>query len=519
MHASLRLPPETRRRLAQAGATALRLAPPAGCLLVVLGAKLWLIASHGSPTPFWDQWDAEAVLIYPAWLQGRLGLAELLAPHVDHRILFTRLLAIGLLALQDRWDPILQMVAGAVLHVGTLALVLAVLLRGLGAGERLALCGFAALVFGLPFGSDNTLWGFQSQFYFLLLFSVAGLVLLVPAPAFGPRWWAGLAVACAAYLGMASGGVALLAVLTVAVLQIAAGQRRGGREWAALPVYAALFVGSWLLLPVLPGNDHLRPATVLAFVRSLLSAGAWPVVAPHVALGLLAAVALFVQAPVALVAAALWRERPGLRHHGWLLLGLWVWVALQALAIVYGRGAAFPAPRYLDIFAVGLVLNFAILLWTLSRAGAGGRRLAAAASVWVLVVAAGAGRWFNGSTLFEIGYRRDMAVIQTERVKAYLASGDIRELQDRPPLHIPYPTAERLAFALAQPGIRERLPPVLLGQDDSEERRRGGLAGFVARQKESLLKRGPLIAGLGLALLLAAATARLRGREADGAPG
>ncbi|RAI43028.1 hypothetical protein [Rhodoplanes roseus] len=514
MHATRAVSPETRRRLDRIGGIALGLAPILGCLLVVLGAKLWLIATHGSPTPFWDQWDAEAVLIYPAWLQGRLGLAELLAPHVDHRILFTRLLALGLLALQDRWDTILQMVVGAILHVGTLAMVLVLLVRGLGAAERLALCCFAALVLGLPFGADNTLWGFQSQFYFLLLLSIAGLALLIPAPAFGLRWWIGLVIASAAYLGMASGGIALLAMLVVAVLQIAAGQRRGAREWAALPVYVWLFVASWLLLPAIPGNDALRPATAMAFLRSLLAAGAWPVLVPQVNLALLAVVALVVQAPVVLVVLALWRERPALRHHGWLLVGLWIWIALQALAIVYGRGAAFPSSRYLDVFAVGLVLNVAILLWALRRSGPAGRWLAVAAAAWVLVVGLGAGRWFTGSTLFEIAQRRDMAAIQTERVKAYLASGDIRELQERPPLHIPYPTAERLAFALAQPGIRELLPPVLLGRDEAEEPR-AGLAGFVARQQASLLKRGPMIGVLGLAILLAAGILRLRGGSRD----
>jgi hypothetical protein len=36
--------------------------PLAGAL-VVIGAKLWLVARYGNPTPYWDQWDAEGVTL------------------------------------------------------------------------------------------------------------------------------------------------------------------------------------------------------------------------------------------------------------------------------------------------------------------------------------------------------------------------------------------------------------------------------------------------------------------------
>jgi hypothetical protein len=38
---------------------------PFACALVVIGAKCWMVSRYGSPTPFWDRWDAEGAFLYP----------------------------------------------------------------------------------------------------------------------------------------------------------------------------------------------------------------------------------------------------------------------------------------------------------------------------------------------------------------------------------------------------------------------------------------------------------------------
>ena len=57
---------------------------PVACALVGIGAKCWMIARYGSPTPFWDQWDAEAAGLYPNFLSGTLHFSDLIAPHNEH---------------------------------------------------------------------------------------------------------------------------------------------------------------------------------------------------------------------------------------------------------------------------------------------------------------------------------------------------------------------------------------------------------------------------------------------------
>ena len=76
-------------------------------LLVILGAKLWIIQVYGSPLPYWDQWD-EAKLVFKPWLEGHLTWGALFAAHNEHRIVFTRLLDLLELRLNGQWDPELQ---------------------------------------------------------------------------------------------------------------------------------------------------------------------------------------------------------------------------------------------------------------------------------------------------------------------------------------------------------------------------------------------------------------------------
>lgn len=83
--------------------------------LIVLGAKLWLVQQAGSDLPFRDQWDAEGNLLVH-YCNHQLSIREFFQPHNEHRILWTRLLALSLLALNRQWDARLEMTANAVLH-------------------------------------------------------------------------------------------------------------------------------------------------------------------------------------------------------------------------------------------------------------------------------------------------------------------------------------------------------------------------------------------------------------------
>src|SRR5580693_913725 len=75
--------------------------------VIVLGAKLWVVQLYGSPLPLWDQWY-EARSFFVPFVEGHLTVADFFAPANEHRILFTRLLDLGVICLNGRWEPLLQ---------------------------------------------------------------------------------------------------------------------------------------------------------------------------------------------------------------------------------------------------------------------------------------------------------------------------------------------------------------------------------------------------------------------------
>jgi hypothetical protein len=123
----------------------------------------------------------------------------------------------------------------------------------LGAPSWALLALFSLMVFALPWTWGTTLDGFNVQYYFLELFSSAALIAIIGARAFAPRWW----------LAVAAGRLSVARRrrdysdrrFQRLCCAMAAGSRRGVREWAAViadGAVAALLVGD---IPVHP--DHV----------------------------------------------------------------------------------------------------------------------------------------------------------------------------------------------------------------------------------------------------------------------
>ena len=177
----------------------------AALVLVVLGTKLIFIQTFGSAVPYWDQWDAEADHLYKAYLNSSLSLATLIASHNEHRILATRIYSLALFELDGGWDPILQMIANAALHMGVIVLLVITFQRVLRWVSFLPFLLFSILVFALPIGWVNLLFGFQSPFYFLLMFSLVALRGFATSAALSFRWWVSLLCSVAAYFRLRPG--------------------------------------------------------------------------------------------------------------------------------------------------------------------------------------------------------------------------------------------------------------------------------------------------------------------------
>lgn len=420
--------------------------------LALFGIKLWLIGTYGNPTPFWDQWDSEAAFLYQPYLEGSLGWTDLFAPHNEHRILTTRLLGLALLELNGTWNPILQMVVNAALHVAFLLLMILLLLPVLGHARVPAVLAFALLLFGVPYAWENTLSGFQAQFYFVLLFSVICLWLTVLAAPLSLRWWAGVAFALLAFLSLASGVFALAAAAGVGIVLYVLGMRRSRAQIIAVVILLVLFGIGVALTPSNPGHESLKAGSPQQFVEALRAVLSWPFPPSFRAAAL---------RNLPLLAFGLWLlwKRPVAEDVRWFLAALVLLALTQAVSIAYGRAVGSLASRYTDLFAIAVLVNFLCLV-VLAGEFRGFWRAAL-----VLVLCAGLAVLVHalvaqvGRTLpHELETKRVTGLAQEANVRNYLLTGNLEHISGKPLLHVPYPSTERLASILASPRLRAILP-------------------------------------------------------------
>jgi hypothetical protein len=422
----------------------------AAVALIVFGSKLALIDAAGSDLPVWDQWDAEGAYLYRPYLEGHLSARELFSPHNEHRILFTRLLVLGLLALNGQWDGLLQMVVNAAIHAAFAGLVTALLSVRLGQISGSLAAIVLAGLFSVPAAWENVLSGFQSQFYFLLLFTFLHLA----GTAYGRAgswlcWGAQLAGGCALFT-MASGVGSAATVMVLLVLQAL-----HSRTWPITTSALLLINLGWLVLGLWlrvehPGHESLRATSAAEYFRALFWMMAWPTrnlwLAP---LLLFPFVALFV---------GWWRTGSPLRT---LLLGLAGWWLLQLLVLAYARGTGVESPRYFDLFTLGLAIAGVAGIDLLSQARARVWRwsLGAIAAIWAGCV---------GTALMRVHVDIFHHLAPTLRAENHIREAVVREqverpsprfLQREPGAELPYPWADRLASLLAEPSLRKILPP------------------------------------------------------------
>jgi hypothetical protein len=444
--------------MAEAGGTRWRSAVWIAMLfLAVFAGKLLLMREHPATVPFWDQWDAEARVLYVPYSECGLSWSHMFGLHNEHRVFFTRLLALDLLALNRQWDPRLQQVANAVLHSLTAVLLTAMLWLANGR-RRLDLLSFlVGLAFALPFAWQNTLFGFQSAFYFLLLFSILGLWLTTRYPALTAPWTLGwLCALCALFT--AAGGVLLPPVIAlIAVLKLLHDRRswRDGRFTLAA-VALVLIAGVLTASPPLAHHEAFRAKTLMDFTRALGHNLAWPWIEN-------APVSVLMWLPMLALVAVRVRGRTSTTVIDRFVIALGAWVALQAAAIAYGRGAggAIPDGRYQDFFSIGFVANavaLGLVVVSGTRERTSARHLAMAGLVmWFAAAAAGLDARVDHA-LIEVNASQRFWDIGMQNVRRLVSTRDVTRFIGRRPPDIPYPDAQSLATVLQDAYIRRILP-------------------------------------------------------------
>jgi len=435
----------------------------------VVAAQLWFVAVAGTDVPWGDAWDVEGRGLYPAWREGTWTAGDFFRAHNEHRIFWTKALDVALFEVNGQWDPLVQLCVGAGLRALAAAALAAMMVqasgvRGWGAG---AVAAGVASAFLPHLAWHNALWGFQSQVYFSLGFSLAALGWLGTAGVAGWRRWAGLAAGAAGLLAM--GGAALVPVALIGLVALRALERRAwtGERTRELWPALVLLAGAWALRVEAPQHAALQAKSVGQGAEAWLRALAWPQAWQPGA-------ALVLNAPLAwAVGARIWgRRRAGAGEDLAVVLGGWAVAMAGAMAWSRGGSGEFAGAvpsRYADFLVLLPVAKAwcAVVLvreaWQRPSAGAGnGARVAgwvgAAWGVFLLVGGAGA----SGEVLRGIVVPRMRAREAPVRLAvAFQRSGDAAVFAGQPWLLVPHPNPESVRAVLHDPRMRGVLPPSL----------------------------------------------------------
>src|SRR6266581_4234769 len=323
---------------------------------IVLGMQLLVIHYFGNATPFWDQWDAEADYLYRPWIEGSLRWNDLFVPHNEHRIFMTRLSALLLFELNGRvWDPLLQMVMNAGWHVLALLVLVYFLKQSCPDSAKAFFFSFAGIVFSIPYGWENTLAGFQSQFYFLLLFSFVFLWCIVQYGLSGRLRFLVAIISCAvlSFFSLASGTLTIAAGIGVLGTQRMRGVQRNKTAIGLLLFLFTSFIVAVALTPTISEHAVLKAKSFVSYIPAVWKAMAWPVKPVF---------GIFMYMPMLVFMVWQLCNRTISRRMPWFVFAMCLWVIGQILSIGYGRAVGVLSSRYLDVFSIGLIVNFVCIL-------------------------------------------------------------------------------------------------------------------------------------------------------------
>ncbi len=470
-----------------------------GTFAIVCGATWQVVAESATSHAFWDQWE-EASGLFKPYASGAYTWSDLLAPHNEHRIALSRLWALLFFEVDGLWDNRILAAANALVHALPAALLLGLFARKLSLGELVVLGLLVIVPWALPLAWENVPYGFQSQFYFLILYGLLAIWLTAHSEAGTTGFWLGVACALLALFSVGSGPLCALAILLTTALE----QLRN----RSLPRERLVLVASSLIIALLglatrvevEANRVLRPDSFGELIEATLCFAGFPAREEP-------AMAFVVWSPALVWGLALLRRKGTWSGDERFLATFALFVLLHAPAIALTRGgfSLDPSSRYFDILSLGLVVNGLAALSMLRRGSRERWRWALLAS-WI--VAAGWGIQDRAAESIE----RQLPGVaargkeQERRLRGYLQTGDPQYLAAAPRLHIPFPDPAYLQAQLDDAFVRSILPWSLRRRQASAEASvdagaRGAATGHLAHMGEPLLIGGALCWGLAAVLL------------------
>jgi hypothetical protein len=443
-------------------------------ICVTLARSIWVLL-YAVDIPYWDQWT-QLMEQFVALKQGAWHLSNYFAPHSEHRILFTRLISMALFELNGgAWSNLVEAFVNTLIYGVVLAFFYAMACRGACRQTRWILFFAVIALSALPFDWENTLVGFQNQFYILIGFAlIMASVASYRTPSVSTLLIL-FALAIASLFTMASGLLATLAVCAALALRCWREEVPGKYTLALFVAMAVAAVYGFWLIPAAQGNAIYKAQGISEHLYALATVLAWPL-QPFLNKRSLWATVSWLPTIIWLVKFA--RSKRAANNEIFLV-SITMWVGCQALAIAHARGHGITeiSSRYMNITTIGLLANFALALQLIGfeqpRSVAKYGRIGAVAICAAYVALLFARRTPND--LFVMHQRYDFARVETYYTQGYLRTNDPAYLQ-HPGQTIPFPNQQLLQSYLDSPIVRDLLPPTLQVKATSDDVHSGWLA-------------------------------------------
>lgn len=422
-----------------------------GLFLTICGAKFWLIDRFGNSTPISDEWDAEAAIIQ-SYREGSLSLARFIAPHAEHRIFFSRLFCLALFIANKQWDPSLMMIAQAPIHALAITIFIAMAGKFMSGPAQCAIAGLAALLTVLPLGWVNTLWAFQSPFYFMMLLGTAATWLCWRGDPFTPRWCAGALLAFASLFTLA-GGVITAITLTIyfAIRMVFQPASREWKQLAALSILSGISVFGFLITPAQSIHTSLVATGFSAFLFSLTGILSWPCGSHWLC--------IIVQAPLILLSLLTILRRLPFTDGRWFVITLGAAYWLQAFATAYKRCKDWDSLRYCDSWIMLLLIICASLCLAPALIPVRYRSLLyPLTALWLAAVLGGSLHRGIDLAPAQITGKFAETLEMENNLRQYLRTGDAGWLKGK----IPFPKAGVARLISVSRSLRDVLPSNLI---------------------------------------------------------
>ena len=219
-----------------------------GVFIVSVASVIWAVMAHGVNVPYYDQWDRSWGEVIVSALNGEVTIATFTEQYYqnEHRIVFTHAVTL-LSAILTQWDMRFEMAINVLLCVLN-AIVLTAIFRKY--NPRATAWGLiiASLLTISINQYGNLLWGFQTCWYFVVLFALLTFYCLDTSNMTYKRLGFAIFFAFCATFSLAS-GLFVWFVGIVGMWVAGIRQRRYYIVWIVATVIAlALFFSNYVLL-------------------------------------------------------------------------------------------------------------------------------------------------------------------------------------------------------------------------------------------------------------------------------